>query len=456
MFQRSSYLLMLGLFLQVSFSNVLAGPTEALAEKVVSAMHKKMNRAGNSVLVSETDFYDGDSHLSLPIALTLKDKVIKELKKQGFNVINPSSSVSTAWVVHCRWKRKGSDLTIAFIANPWKNWKRGRLITHAKVMPKSTYTSNLFIPDMDAFSRTLIHRLGLNDALTQPRNVYLRPLQVNGSVAGKASHLYFNHWLKNAVDKSNLLLPLNTQKVLASTSISTFRTRGFRPVAKKTVEKPKPAPGLMVSLLDSQSELKGQVELESQSVTVSVDLLDDGGKKLSTANVDVPLNSLPSLIAKDLRAAGEMEVSQKVGVHGLDVDISTTRGEGETEYKANEKIQFLLRVNRTAYLYLFDLDSNGNAVVLYPNAASTAALKPVEGGKILILPDDGLDYEIIVSEPYGKDIIWVVASDVPLAIPKELTGDWSNSKWLKNKVKSLGTATGKGYAEAQVLVVTSP
>jgi len=426
--------------------------TNSASDKIVKKLEQHWQRASRQVLISTTDFYDADSHLSLPLALTLHAQLVTALEKQGFEVIEPSNDISTAWVIQCRWKQQNDKLSITFIAKPWKDWKLGRVSISSKTMNRGDFADALFEPDMDAFSRTLVHRLALNDTITQPRSVYLRPIVVNGAVGGKSANHYFNNWLKNAVDKSNLLLPIDPQKALAKLSTKTILTRGFTKQAKTQ----NTSSSLTGDLLSSQSELSGSVDLKTRSVKINVDLLDQDGKQLSTSLVNVPFDSLPRLIANDLRQTSHMQAEKKVAQNGLQVEISTTRGEGETLYRKGEVIQFLLRSNRDAYIYLFDLDANDHAVMLYPAPSQGAPVKKVPGREVLILPGDALPYEIVVSEPFGQDIIWAVASDVKLAIPEDLTGDWANVNTLKQRVRKLGQSTAQGYAEAQVLVTTSP
>jgi hypothetical protein len=195
--------------------------------------------------------------------------------------------------------------------------------------------------------------------------------------------------------------------------------------------------------------------LNEDNIVVKVDLMNEKGVKLTTAHVVVPLAALPKIIADGLYQPAKMDVSQKTSLHGLEIDVSTTRGEAESEYFAGEEIQFLLRVNRHSYVYLFDLNAKGEAVLLFPGLDKGEKQKQVVGNEVLILPDDGMPYKIVVTEPYGKDLIWAVASEQALDIPGELTGDWGDAQKLKKRIHQMAKSTGKGFAEAFVLVTTS-
>jgi len=135
------------------------------------------------------------------------------------------------------------------------------------------------------------------------------------------------------------------------------------------------------------------------------------------------------------------------------VELSTSRGEGKASYRIGQQISFLVRVNRDAFVYLFDLDSNGDAALLYP--AFEIAGKQLPAGQLLLLPDDGMPYELEVTHPPGKDLVWAVASQTQLDLPGELTGDWARAEVLMERVRRMGTTSG-AYAEAQLVLYTAP
>jgi len=72
------------------------------------------------------------------------------------------------------------------------------------------------------------------------------------------------------------------------------------------------------------------------------------------------------------------------------------------------------------------------------------------------LPEDGCSYDLVVTEPYGTDRVWVVAAESRLDFPGNLAGDWSNAKELVIRLRTRGLSGRGGYAEAQVKVVTGP
>jgi hypothetical protein len=77
-------------------------------------------------------------------------------------------------------------------------------------------------------------------------------------------------------------------------------------------------------------------------------------------------------------------------------------------------------------------------------------------GVPIILPEDGCSYDLVVTEPYGTDRVWVVATESHLNFPGNLAGDWSKAKELVSRLRTRGLSSQGGYAEAQVEVATGP
>jgi hypothetical protein len=122
----------------------------------------------------------------------------------------------------------------------------------------------------------------------------------------------------------------------------------------------------------------------------------------------------------------------------------------------------LIRLNRSAWVYLFNLDPEGKATLLYPvdetgrlarNGQCGALPRP---GTPLILPEDGCSYDLVVAEPYGRDRVWAVAAEAPLVFPADLEGEWKMADNLLNRLRTQGLSRKGGYSEAEVEVITTP
>ena len=144
------------------------------------------------------------------------------------------------------------------------------------------------------------------------------------------------------------------------------------------------------------------------------------------------------------------------------MELTTTRGERKPLYHKGEHIRFLIRLNRSAWVYLFDLDPKGNATFLYSVDENGRLARGgqcgtlPQPGKPLILPEDGCSYDLVVTEPYGRDRVWAVASESPMEFPADLKGDWGKSDLLVNRLRNQGLSKKGAYAETEVELVTRP
>jgi len=62
----------------------------------------------------------------------------------------------------------------------------------------------------------------------------------------------------------------------------------------------------------------------------------------------------------------------------------------------------------------------------------------------------------VVTEPYGRDRVWAVASESPMEFPADLKGGWGKSDLLVNRLRNQGLSKKGAYAEAEVELVTRP
>jgi len=121
-----------------------------------------------------------------------------------------------------------------------------------------------------------------------------------------------------------------------------------------------------------------------------------------------------------------------------------------------------VRVNRPAYVYLFDLDEAGAAALLYPvgrdgEPADTGLCGGrLEPGVPLVIPEDGCSVDLVVQEPFGTDTVWAVALERKLELPSSLGGDWRRSETLLERIRSQGLAGQDGYAECELTLITKP
>jgi hypothetical protein len=225
---------------------------------------------------------------------------------------------------------------------------------------------------------------------------------------------------------------------------------------------------LTADLLKADGEIKGVAWLHEKKVEVQVRITGKQGQQITAASADIPSRLFPGdLLKPDPSAPGSRPPAPKTGSEGISkdglmVELTTTRGEGRPLYHKGEHIRFLIRLNRSAWVYLFDLDPKGNATLLYPvdengrldRSGKCGSLPPP--GTPLVLPEDGCSYDLVVTEPYGRDRVWAVAAESPIEFPADLKGDWAKSDLLVKRLRNKGLSGKGAYAEAEVELVTGP
>ena len=214
--------------------------------------------------------------------------------------------------------------------------------------------------------------------------------------------------------------------------------------------------------------MKGSAWLHEKKVEVRIRVNDRQGQQFSAASADVPSALFPNTCLKPPlwiatnRTPVHLPSAGAISKDGLEVELTTTRGQARPFYRNGEHIKFVIRLNRSAFVYLFDLDPKGNAILLYPVGDNGQMARGGQCGAMpqpsvpIILPEDGCSYDLVVTEPYGTDRVWVVAAESHLDFPGDLGGEWSKARTLVSRLRVQGLSGQGGYAEAQVEVVTGP
>ncbi|MDZ4805325.1 MAG: DUF4384 domain-containing protein [Candidatus Eisenbacteria bacterium] len=96
----------------------------------------------------------------------------------------------------------------------------------------------------------------------------------------------------------------------------------------------------------------------------------------------------------------------------LDVQIELLGGDGRLVYPG-QPVGFSFRVNRDAYVVIYDIDTEGHTHLLYPRSAWDPEY--VRGGVLHHLPGRDANYRLVADGPPGEEFVVVVASDEPIA-----------------------------------------
>ncbi len=98
-------------------------------------------------------------------------------------------------------------------------------------------------------------------------------------------------------------------------------------------------------------------------------------------------------------------VVQAAGMPALAVQMTLPK----TTYEVGESITITYAINRTAYVYLCEVDTEGRVVLLYPNWVERS--NPVDPGTHTI---PGSAYALRISAPIGSETLYLFAATSPL------------------------------------------
>ena len=93
---------------------------------------------------------------------------------------------------------------------------------------------------------------------------------------------------------------------------------------------------------------------------------------------------------------------------GSALSLTTLLDRAEGTYRPGETVALTVKSTKDAYIWVFDTGTSGRVHQLFPN--EYAADNFVRAGHSLTLPDAQDDYQFVVSQPAGVELLTVVAS----------------------------------------------
>jgi hypothetical protein len=437
------------------------------ATKLVDCLVEQGDLKGKPVLISPHDLYDAQTGLSLPLATLLRCKLITLMKEKGVRVLLPGADEERFMILQGTWQKQGQEVGIDLKVMKLGPYGPEAIASASEKVSLTELDPCDLTPTRESWARYVARNLELNAGNRDSRRVHLRDFKVQSTQCNPDLGSYLSGWIRPAMAESNMFVPLDQQRALKGLSISTLRTRGIRAI-RPNLPSAGEGTSLTADLMKADGEIKGTAWLHEKKVEVQVRVVGRQGQQITAASADIPSELFPAELLKPSPqpvmppVPGHETKPSGLSKNGLVVELTTTRGEGRPVYHTDEKIRFLIRLNRTAYVYLFDLDPEGTATLLYPVDKNGHLARGGQCGSLpqphvpLILPEDGCSYDLVATAPYGTDRVWAVAAESPLKLPGDLQGEWQKIDTLVNRLRSQGLSQQGGYAEAQVELVTGP
>ena len=97
----------------------------------------------------------------------------------------------------------------------------------------------------------------------------------------------------------------------------------------------------------------------------------------------------------------------------LQISITTHLGDKQ-EFREGDRVQFLLNLNRDAFLLLIYQDAQGTLTELVPNGWEKTGFH--KAARYLSVPDSRLPFEFIAGKPFGAETVWAFAADQPFPV----------------------------------------
>lgn len=92
------------------------------------------------------------------------------------------------------------------------------------------------------------------------------------------------------------------------------------------------------------------------------------------------------------------------------INLEITTHLGDQQYFVDQDlISFFISLDNTAYIYAFYQDAKGKIYQLIPGLAQSENL--FQAGIYMPFPAESSTFQFYVQEPFGKETIWVYASD---------------------------------------------
>ncbi len=99
------------------------------------------------------------------------------------------------------------------------------------------------------------------------------------------------------------------------------------------------------------------------------------------------------------------------GLRPLQLEITTHLGDQQT-FRAGDRLQFMLSLDRSAHVTLLYQDSVQVVMQLLPNRYRPS--DRFDAGLFVAFPGPDAEFELVVKAPFGEDRVWAFASDVPI------------------------------------------
>ena len=128
----------------------------------------------------------------------------------------------------------------------------------------------------------------------------------------------------------------------------------------------------------------------------------------------------------------------------IPLELTTHLGDQQQFFEGDE-LQFLLSLGQDAYVYMFYIDASGAITQILPNAKQPSHF--YSAGYFLTIPEYENLYRFTISEPFGEESIWIIASDQSITLP-------ASAESLQDIRNAIKHASRQAYGEYVLSITT--
>ena len=154
---------------------------------------------------------------------------------------------------------------------------------------------------------------------------------------------------------------------------------------------------------------------------------------------------LITLLLAGCSASNKSTAPDAINLESIPLELTTHLGD-QQQFVEGDEIQFLLSLGQDAYIYMYYIDAANRITQILPNENQQSNF--YTAGYFLTIPEYKNLYRFTISEPFGNESIWVIASDRSVTM-KQFPGSIENIRQLIKK------SSDKAYGEYVLKIVTT-
>ncbi len=102
-------------------------------------------------------------------------------------------------------------------------------------------------------------------------------------------------------------------------------------------------------------------------------------------------------------------------LQAIPVELTTHLGY-QQQFVEGDEVQFLLSLGSDAFIYMYHVNADNNLIQILPSKKQSSNFHAK--GFFLTIPEYENGYRFIINKPFGKESIWIFASDQFVSLDK--------------------------------------